>query len=179
MLPLDDPRWSELEHAYGDAVDTATLLQKLYDNKGLTKPCWEKLWSSLCHQCSTYSASFAAFPHLVAAARQLSVKNRTLAMDLAAGILACSSDENGLSKRIPKDLRKPFVSAINDGKKILAGMIEEKRRSRVDSMRYLWMIAAFDGHPEVVGLLWTVVDDFCCPICGDDILDPYTTLSGM
>ena len=37
MLPLDDPRWSELEHAYGDAVDTATLLQKLYDNKGLTQ----------------------------------------------------------------------------------------------------------------------------------------------
>ncbi|MCC9602223.1 hypothetical protein LOC67_16835 [Stieleria sp. JC731] len=179
MLELDDPRWSELEHAYGNAVDTPRLLNQLHTKKGLTKSYWEKLWSSLCHQCSTYSASFAAFPHLVSAARSLSVKQGTSTLDLAAGILTCSYDDNKLTNRIPGELRKPFIEAIADGKQLLAEMITESRKSRVDSMRYLWMIAAFDGHPEVVGLLWTVVDDFCCPVCGDDIIDPYESLCGL
>ena len=179
MLKLTDPLWADLENAYGDKVDIPAMLKQMRTKRGLTKKFWNDLWGSLCHQCSTYTASFAAFPHLVSSARSLNAKQRIAALDLAAGILTCSYDANELTKRIPTELYDPFVAAIADGKEQLASMITDTRKTRVDSMRYLWMIAAFDGHPEVVGLLWTVVDDFCCPVCGDDIIDPYESLCGL
>jgi hypothetical protein len=67
MLALDSPRWSELEHAYGPAVDIPDLLRALDDlprSDGESEP-WFSLWSALAHQGDVYSASFAAVPHVV------------------------------------------------------------------------------------------------------------------
>jgi hypothetical protein len=69
MLSLDSPRWSTLQHAYGDASDIPELLRQLPDfppSQGNEEP-WFTLWSSLAHQGDVYSASFAAVPHVVAA----------------------------------------------------------------------------------------------------------------
>lgn len=69
MLSLDDPRWSELQHAYGAATDIPSLLGQLStlpSTKGDAEP-WASLWSSLAHQGDVYSASFAAVPHVIAA----------------------------------------------------------------------------------------------------------------
>lgn len=70
-LPLDDPKWAQLSHAYGPAADIPVLLQKLADfpaNNDHRDEPWYTLWSSLCHQGDVYSASFAAVPHIVDAA---------------------------------------------------------------------------------------------------------------
>ncbi|MDH2381357.1 hypothetical protein [Bradyrhizobium sp. CER78] len=69
MLPLDDPRWSELRHAYGDAADVPGLLRALASFTGpkanhQDEP-WFSLWSSLCHQGDAYTASYVAVPHIV------------------------------------------------------------------------------------------------------------------
>src|SRR5687767_5858299 len=67
MLALDDPRWSELGHAYGDASDIPELLRQLEsvpDSNDMNEP-WFSLWSALAHQGDVYSASFAAVPHVV------------------------------------------------------------------------------------------------------------------
>ena len=67
MLSLDSPRWESLQHAYGSASDTPSLLrqlQSLPDATGESEP-WFTLWSSLAHQDDVYSASFAAVPHVV------------------------------------------------------------------------------------------------------------------
>ena len=101
MLAFDSPRWSQLEHAYGCASDDTsaptgwsaasgfhgfqdipnviTCLRALEANPQRLplsdwQP-WETLVSSLCHQGTIYSASFAAVPHVIdiglrAAARQ-------------------------------------------------------------------------------------------------------------
>src|SRR5215475_8916129 len=69
MLSLDDPRWSELQHAYGVASDIPALLGQLADlpcSHGNAEP-WFSLWSALAHQGDVYSASFAAVPHVIAA----------------------------------------------------------------------------------------------------------------
>lgn len=69
MLSLESPRWSELEHAYGQASDIPPLLRQLQDlsgSEGQSEP-WFTLWGSLAHQGDVYSASFAAVPHVIAA----------------------------------------------------------------------------------------------------------------
>jgi hypothetical protein len=91
MLPLDSARWAQLEHAYGCATESASAptgwsadsgfrghqkipnlldcLRELEASPGkLDSSKWEPwgtLVSSLCHQGSIYSASFAAIPHIV------------------------------------------------------------------------------------------------------------------
>lgn len=69
MLSLDDLRWSELQHAYGDASDIPNLLRRLASSPGPKQSYrddpWFDLWSSLCHQGDVYSASYVAVPHIV------------------------------------------------------------------------------------------------------------------
>lgn len=87
MLDLDSPRWGELSHAYGNALDVPALLRQLeanpdaqgfgdnharewnrwqyemYHTSGLEP--WTSLWALLCHQYTVYTASYAALPHIV------------------------------------------------------------------------------------------------------------------
>ena len=69
MLSLDDPRWRELRHAYGDAGDVPALLRSLAlstePKAGHRTEPWFTLWSSLCHQGDVYTASYVAVPHIV------------------------------------------------------------------------------------------------------------------
>jgi hypothetical protein len=69
MLPLDDPRWAELQHAYGTAQDIPDLIRALASSAEQTKSYrdeqWFNLWSSLCHQGDVYTASYASVPHIV------------------------------------------------------------------------------------------------------------------
>ena len=69
MLSLENPKWNELSHAYGNASDIPALLRQLADFPAGTShdEPWFTLWSSLCHQGDVYSASFAAIPHVIAA----------------------------------------------------------------------------------------------------------------
>ena len=71
-LPLNDPAWAELSHAYGSAADIPALLRTLSEfppaSNHQDEP-WFTLWSSLCHQGDVYSGSFAAVPHIIEAAK--------------------------------------------------------------------------------------------------------------
>jgi hypothetical protein len=74
MLLLDDPRWGELQHAYGNAADVPDMLRALASSTGpkadYRDEPWFGLWSSLCHQGDVYTASYAAVPHIVHLAAQ-------------------------------------------------------------------------------------------------------------
>ena len=69
MLPLDDPQWERLSHAYGTASNIPDLLRALASSvgpkAGYQEEPWFTLWSSLCHQGDVYTASYAALPHIV------------------------------------------------------------------------------------------------------------------
>jgi len=68
MLALDDPRWATLSHAYGRAEDIPVLLNRAENDLRpghQRESTWFDLWSALCHQGDTYTASYAAVPHLV------------------------------------------------------------------------------------------------------------------
>src|ERR1041385_1219506 len=91
MLPLDSAQWSKLKHAYGYAAedtsaptgwsakggfhgyqDIPNVIHCLRDLEANPQrraasdwEPWGTLVSSLCHQGTIYSASFAAVPHIV------------------------------------------------------------------------------------------------------------------
>jgi hypothetical protein len=69
MLALDDPRWAELEHAYGPAGDVPELLRRLAEAPGpgedVEAEPWFSLWSALHHQGDVCTATYAAVPHVV------------------------------------------------------------------------------------------------------------------
>jgi hypothetical protein len=69
MLSLDDSRWKELQHCYGDAADVPDLLRDLASSTAPSRDHedepWFSLWSRLCHQGDAYIASYAAVPHIV------------------------------------------------------------------------------------------------------------------
>ena len=69
MLGLDDPRWEELQHAYGIATDVPDMLRALASSTEPTASYqaepWFSLWSSPCHQGDVYTASYVAVPHIV------------------------------------------------------------------------------------------------------------------
>jgi hypothetical protein len=68
MLSLDDPRWNELNDAYGSAAKIPSLLRQLGANtkpsNGVESELWFSLWSALYHQGDIYTASYAAVPHI-------------------------------------------------------------------------------------------------------------------
>ncbi len=74
MLSLDDSRWQNLRQAYGSAGNIPALLRELHSAP--TEPVWGELWSCLCHQQTVYTATFAAFPHILAAVRAQPVSSR-------------------------------------------------------------------------------------------------------
>jgi len=89
MLALSDARWSSFTHAYGPAKDIPALLSRARDDTGqASKPgtAWFDLWSALCHQGDTYTASYAAVPHLVQLAPDQLKRQRYDALYLTACI---------------------------------------------------------------------------------------------
>ena len=70
-MSLESSGWSQLTHAYGAADDTPRLLAQLAkypSESGVDSEPFFSLWSSLCHQGDTYTAAYAAVPHIIALA---------------------------------------------------------------------------------------------------------------
>jgi hypothetical protein len=99
-LPLDSELWHELSHAYGPAGDIPELLTELSEKSDLNEGDHEEpmfaLWSSLYHQEDVYSASYAAFPHLVEIAATKKVTDRIKILMLAAAIASGLDDPKAL-----------------------------------------------------------------------------------
>ncbi len=111
MLSLDNPRWGELQHAYGAASDTPALLrqlQSLPDAAGESEP-WFTLWSSLAHQGHVYSASFAAVPHVICAMASLPAAVTFTYFQFPAWVEICRQ-RKGAS--VPPDLEPAYFAAL-------------------------------------------------------------------
>ncbi|MFF4341783.1 hypothetical protein ACFY00_17840 [Kitasatospora sp. NPDC001540] len=85
--------WSSLEHAYGTAQDIPGLLDAMSPDP--CDPCWNKLWSALCHQGAVFPASYAALPALADAARRWSPAERRQPLYLAGAIVAATDRPDG------------------------------------------------------------------------------------
>lgn len=112
LLSFESTRWSELEHAYGKATDTPTLLRHLADipdSSGDKEP-WFSLWSSLAHQGDVYSASFAAVPHVVQAIASSPLKVDFTYFQFPAWVEICRI-KNEVS--VPEDIAPAYFEALS------------------------------------------------------------------
>ena len=113
MLALDDSRWASLHHAYGSASDVPALLRAAETELRpgyLRESVWFDLWSALCHQGDIYSASYAAFPHLVALAATQVPEGRVDAIQLAGSIELARLEGRGPAP--PEDLFGDYLVAL-------------------------------------------------------------------
>jgi hypothetical protein len=113
MLSLKDPRWTTLSHAYGSASGIPDLLARAAQD---FRPgheqgtAWFDLWSALCHQGDTYTASYAALPHLVALAPGHLQRKRYDPLFLSACIELARL--GGRGPEIPPELAGPYQQSV-------------------------------------------------------------------
>jgi hypothetical protein len=170
--------WSRLEHAYGSADDLPEVLAATTGPQ--ERQAWQRLWSSLCHQGSLYSASFAALPYLaeLAAVRPPSFRDQPLR--LAGAIL------DGFRSGDP--IRETYAGTIT----LLARLTEEGLESpapRIDQQDFVYLLAAlltFERGGEwsaFAGCLGRNASHFVttCPGCSKRLfiaIDPDATPTG-
>lgn len=112
LLSLESNRWSELEHAYGNASDIPKLLKQLAevpDSSGNKEP-WFTLWSSLAHQGNVYTASFAAVPHIIYVIAVSPLKVDYNYFQFPAWVELCRIKNN---VSIPKDIAPAYFEALS------------------------------------------------------------------
>src|SRR5262245_34744030 len=157
--------WGQLRQAYGKASDVPALLAGLAPEP--EAEVWEELWSRLCHQCTVYSASFAALPALAAAAAQWRPGERLMVLSLAAAILA-SDDVQGD--------REAFLNPVREMVPRLQYLARESLShpgwSRTEFIYLLQAARAFDGdHFWGQRLESLIHGEFggACPNCSEDL----------
>src|SRR6266568_7443951 len=119
ILPLSSFRWAELAHAYGDATDIPELLERAPgETRSASQPksAWFDLWSALCHQGDTYTASYAAAPHLVAMARAWPLRRQYEPLLLVASIEQARLEGRGPA--VPPDLGAAYRAAVAEARRV-------------------------------------------------------------
>ncbi len=104
MLELDDPRWRELDHAYGPADNVPGLLRAVELGE---QELWDELVPSLCYRGAVYTASYAALPHIVRIGSELTLGEQILYWCFV-GAVADARD----AAPIPPDLRAAYEEAL-------------------------------------------------------------------
>src|SRR5262245_45259505 len=173
MLDLDSDRWRQLRHAYGSAEDIPGLLRQLptaplKSAESQAEP-WFTLWSSLCHQSDVYPASFAAVPHVIAAAGNRQPADRTEYLCLAGRIEAMRHKPS--SPAVPSDLELAYTRALRAAVPLtFAALQVESDRSWFQGL--LGALAAFCGFPELGAAVADLERERDCPSCGVTFVAP-------
>lgn len=183
IIPLDSPRWNSLRHAYGIATDTPELIRAIWAE---VKPnyhdggAWFELYSSLVHQHSTYSATYAAVPHLLALIETGTIEQRAAVLCLAGELLIFGNADEA----IPDDLRPAFRDALDLARRHSLAIVREAGRANILDPNMMGpnlgdLIQAFGGlrHSTsgyVVQLGYIVREgwrvEVLCPLCREVML---------
>jgi hypothetical protein len=147
MLSLDSARWSELDHAYGEASDIPALLEALQtvpNSKGKTEP-WFSIWSALAHQGDVYSASFAAVPHVVFVLASAPLKADFAYFQFPAWVEICRL-KNEIE--VPDDLKTAYFDALSQLPNLVAATSTREWNSDFMASA-LAAIAVAKGQPKI------------------------------
>lgn len=147
MLSLDNPRWSELQHAYGNASDIPALLKQLADLPSAEndKEPWFSLWSSLAHQGDVYSASFAAVPHVIEALASAPSKADFSYFQFPAWVEVCRAKK---SVPVPEDIAPAYFESLSRLPALVAAAAS-RQWDEGDLRCALSAVAAAKGQPVV------------------------------
>lgn len=163
MLSIESPRWGALSHAYRDATNVPAMLRDLQRGASSAwREAWDGVWSSLCHQGTVYSATYAAIPHIVALAADTSVSNPRHADYLIfVGAVATSSD----AAAMPDDLRTDYSAALMRAEPLVVAALESKPTSVAIVVYLLQAMAALHGCTRTAEIIDGFVDGEFIPRC--------------
>ncbi len=179
MLSLDDDaRWTEIAHAYGPAGDVPDLLRALArgedrDPRPGALDLWDRIWSALCHQGTTYGASYAAVPHVVAigGARP---RAEQVPFWSFVGAVAGSSDAAPLPPELAAGYQRALHAAETAALACLAPGVTED-----DALSLLVALAGIRRQRVLMATLEGLIDGELqqeCPDCGAEL---YVTLTAL
>ncbi len=161
MLSLDDPTWRTLTHAYGNAVAIPELIRGLAfapgPSAGPRAEPWFTLWSSLCHQGTVYSASYAAVPHVVRIALEARGVIEPAFLHLPTAIELARLDGRGPA--MPANLEPAYREALAQ----LVDVVNQHADDPWDETMTLCSMAALaiaKGHPRIAGACLKLSEDW-------------------
>ena len=182
MLALDDARWMLLQDAHGPAVHVPGMLRALArgDDDGAqsaTDGVWNRLCSALCHQGTTYGASYAAVPHVVeiGAARPRAEQPMFWAF---VGAIAGATD----AAPVPPDLAAAYRQALVRAEAAAVACINPGLEDG-EALALLTAVAGLRGQRLLMHALDGLADEELqqeCPDCGTELYvtvatPPYVT----
>jgi len=165
MLELDNPKWRNLSHAYGAALDIPLLIEQLKSappSKDWKAEPWFSLWSTLCHQFDVYPATYAAIPHIVAIVASKPVKHRLEFFSFIAAVEAYRHRKHTPS--IPGFLEKDYFTAIEHA----ANLIRDSLVVDWDEEEMIVLLGAYAitrGHPGLGNAIIFMPEESICPEC--------------
>lgn len=171
-LPLDDPRWGELTHAFGPATDVPDLLQR-FATDPTDMDVWGEFYDSVCHQSSVYPASYAAAAHVVEIAESVPVDRRALCW-IFVGTVA----EGGSLEKAPEYVRDAYVDALGRAAKGIPETLATET-DETDCWYLLSAAAAVNGMSKVAFDIISCHEgehDPACPRCNADVEITMTQL---
>jgi hypothetical protein len=173
MLALESPRWSDLEHAYGSAVDVPELIRAIASEprpRCANPSPWETVYTALVHQYTTYSATYAAFPHIVEIAENDGVDKQAETLILAALIrVQCGPAPQTAYEFLPE-----FETAVDKVRRLSLDTVRGANLEDPATLPHL--LQAFAGLRHPTSILVEVMDNFGdgdwefeihCPSCPD------------
>jgi len=164
LLDLDDRGWTELEHAYGSAVDIPPLLRQLRTfppARDYQSQPYFSLWSALCHQGDVYTASYAAVPHLVDAL----LASPSPVYDPPLQLVTCIeiARANGHGPVVPIGLAAAYSAALRRLPEVVLAMMSSTRDEKVCRVAAA-ALAVANGHTRlaeaILELEPSLLDDF-------------------
>ncbi len=159
MLELDDPRWNQLDHAYGPAGNVPGMLRALERGE---QELWDVLVPSLCHQGAVFTATYAAVPHIVRIGTHETLDDQ-LAYWSFIGAVACARE----AAPIPDDLRAAYEGSLIHAEELTLACFVPGL-DEATGLELLIALAGIRRFPAVAGALRMLRNETVstsCPRC--------------
>ena len=156
MLDLDSPLWHELECAGGTAEKLPALLRDLRSSgaqaQSLSEEPWRSLWQLLLKQYEVFMGTYAAVPHLVAAAIAQPHGQRMSHINLAAVLVIMQQRPH--APAIPHELAQAYQAAVKQLEAVLVTDLQLREWQEDEYQLLLAGIAAVRHQPKLaMGIL--------------------------
>jgi hypothetical protein len=167
-LSLDSPRWAELAQSYGTAEDVPRLLDALacIGTEEARAEVWFALWRTLYRPGETYTASYAAVPHLLRIGGTLALRELAEAVHLAARIEA--SRREPASAPMPSDLVEAYAAAVDSLPQLVAAVATEPWPADVAQI-FAAALLVGKRQPELAREVLELGRTVTCPACGSPV----------
>jgi hypothetical protein len=166
-LSLDSPRWAELTQAYGTAEDVPRLLEALacIGSEDARAEVWFALWRTLHRPDETFTASYAAAPHLLAIGATFALRERAQAAHLLTRIETSRREQS--SPAIPPDLVQAYALAV-DGLPAFVGAVADEPWPADVAQIFAAAVLAGKRQPALARGILELGRALTCPTCGSD-----------